>query len=104
MQVVFNPETAPEAHAPAHALRSEWVMSVRGEVVRRSDETINPDLPDRRDRGPGRASVEVLAEALTPPFPLDEETAVDEALRLRYRYLDLRREPMLRALELRHDG
>jgi aspartyl-tRNA synthetase len=103
VQVVFNPEHAPAAHAKAHELRSEWVMSVVGEVVRRSDETVNPELPTgevevRADE------VDVLAEAATPPFPLDEEeTATDEALRLRHRYLDLRREPMQRRLALRHE-
>ena len=101
VQVVFNPETAPEAHARAHDLRSEWVISARGEVVRRSDETINRDLPtgEIEVRATG---LEVLAEAETPPFPLDEDTQVEEELRLRYRYLDLRREPMLRSLSLRH--
>ncbi len=101
VQVVFNPEQAPEAHESAHELRSEWVVSVAGEVVPRSPETVNPGLPTgeieiRADR------VDVLAEAETPPFPLDEETPVDEALRLRHRYLDLRREPMQQSLTLRH--
>ncbi len=102
VQVVFNPETAPEAHARSHELRSEWVISVRGEVVRRSEETINPDLPTgevevrvtelRGARGGARRRRS--RSTRTPP--------VDEALRLRYRYLDLRREPMQRALALRH--
>ena len=102
VQVVFNPETAPEAHARSHELRSEWVISVRGEVVPRSEETVNRDMPTgeievRADRTRG-----ARARPSTPPFPIDEDTPVDEALRLRYRYLDLRREPMQRALELRH--
>ena len=101
VQVVFNPEAAPEAHASSHDLRSEWVISVRGEVVPRSEETVNRDMPT------GEVEVRVtelavLAQAETPPFPVDEDTAVDEALRLRHRYLDLRREPMQRALDLRH--
>jgi aspartyl-tRNA synthetase len=101
VQVVFNPETAPEPHAGSHDLRSEWVISVRGEVVPRSEETVNRDMPT------GEVEVRVtelaaLAQAETPAFPIDEDTAVDEALRLRHRYLDLRREPMQRALELRH--
>jgi aspartyl-tRNA synthetase len=102
VQVVFNPEHAPEAHAAAHGLRSEWVISVRGELVRRSEETINPTLPT----GEIELRVDelaVLAEAQTPPFPIDEESPVDEALRLRHRYIDLRRESMQRALELRHE-
>jgi aspartyl-tRNA synthetase len=102
VQVVFNPQEAPDAHARANQLRSEWVISASGEVVRRSEETINPDLPT------GEVEirvheVDVLAEAGTPPFPLEEETEVDEALRLRYRYLDLRRESMQRWLALRHE-
>jgi aspartyl-tRNA synthetase len=101
VQVVFNPEAAPEAHAASHALRSEWVISVRGEVVRRSEDTVNPDLPTGEVEVRA-VTVEALGEAVTPAFPLDEETQVDEALRLRHRYLDLRREPMQRALELRH--
>jgi aspartyl-tRNA synthetase len=102
LQVVFNPEHAAEAHAEAHRLRSEWVISVQGEIVRRSAETVNPGLPT------GEVEVRVdaltvLSEALTPPFPVDEEIVIDEALRLRHRYLDLRREPMQDALGLRHD-
>jgi aspartyl-tRNA synthetase len=101
VQVVFNPEHAPAAHEEAHRLRSEWVLSVRGEVVRRSPETVNPNMPT------GEVEVRVdelavLAESLTPPFPLDEEEPVDEALRLRHRYLDLRRASMQSALALRH--
>jgi aspartyl-tRNA synthetase len=101
VQVVFNPEQAPEAHAAAHELRLEWVISARGEVVRRSPETVNPNIPT------GEVEVridelDVLAEALTPPFPLDEDSAPEEALRLRHRHLDLRREPMQRSLDLRH--
>jgi aspartyl-tRNA synthetase len=102
LQVVFNPEAAPEAHARSHELRSEWVISVRGEVVRRSEETVN------REMATGEVEIraseyEVLGAAETPPFPVDEDTAVDEALRLRYRYLDLRRDAMQRSLELRND-
>ena len=101
VQVVFNPDAAPEAHARSHELRSEWVLSVRGEVVRRSDETVNPDMATGAVEV--RASgYDVLAGADTPPFPIDEETPVDEALRLRHRYLDLRRRSMQRSLELRH--
>jgi len=101
VQVVFNPEVAPQAHAQSHDLRSEWVISVRGEVVPRSEETVNPDMPTGEIEV--RATeLDVLAPAATPPFPLDEETVVDEALRLRHRYLDLRREPMQVALALRH--
>ncbi len=101
VQVVLNPDAAPEAHARSHELRSEWVLSVRGEVVRRSDETVNPDMPTGTVEIRA-ADYDVLAAAETPPFPIDDETPVDEALRLRHRYLDLRRDSMQRSLELRH--
>jgi aspartyl-tRNA synthetase len=78
------------------------VVSAAGEVVPRSEETVNRDLPTGEVEI--RVSdVDVLGEAETPPFPLEEESEVDEALRLRYRYLDLRRESMQRRLALRHD-
>jgi aspartyl-tRNA synthetase len=102
LQVVFNPERAPDAHARSHELRSEWVISVRGEVVRRSDETVNPDMATGEVEV-RVADYEVLGSAETPPFPIDEDTPVDEALRLRYRYLDLRRDGMQHALALRHE-
>jgi aspartyl-tRNA synthetase len=101
VQVVFNPERAPEAHEQAHELRSEWVLSVKGEIVRRSEATVNAGLPTGEVEMQAD-TLEVLAEAETPPFPLDEDEPIDDALRLRHRYLDLRREPMRHALEIRH--
>jgi aspartyl-tRNA synthetase len=101
VQLVFHPETAPEAHKTAHALRSEDVLSAAGTVVRREPENVNPNIPT----GEIELTVfelQILADAQTPPFPLDEDTAVDEALRLKHRPLDLRRPPMRDALELRH--
>ena len=102
VQLVFNPEAAGEAFSLGHALRSEDVISVSGEVVRRSEETINPELPT------GEFEVRVaeatqLADAATPPFAIESFSGeVGEELRLRYRYLDLRRDRMRQALELRH--
>ena len=101
LQLVFRPEEAPGAHAQAHGLRSEDVISARGRVVNREPGTVNPALPT----GEIELSVEsfeLLADADTPPFPIDEIQPVAEELRLRYRYLDLRREPMAEALRLRH--
>jgi aspartyl-tRNA synthetase len=101
LQLVFHPETAPDAHALAQRLRSEHVISVAGEVVRREEGNVNPRLRT----GEIELSVtdaEHLAESETPPFPLDEDTQVDEAIRLRYRMLDLRREPMRDAMIVRH--
>ena len=101
VQLVFHPETASDAHEQAHRLRSEDVLTATGSVVRREPENVNPNLAT----GEIELTVtelEILADAETPPFPLDEDTAVDETLRLKHRPLDLRRAPMLEALELRH--
>jgi aspartyl-tRNA synthetase len=101
VQLVFHPESAPDAHALAQRLRSEHVLTAAGEVVRREEGNVNPRLRT----GEIELSVdaaEVLAESPTPPFPIDEDTAVDELLRLRNRMLDLRREGMREALLLRH--
>jgi aspartyl-tRNA synthetase len=102
LQLVFHPDTAPGAHEAAHALRSEDVIACEGALVRREEGTVNPALPTGEVEL-RVADLELLADADTPPFPIDEETAVDEALRLRYRFLDLRRARMQRALALRHD-
>ncbi len=102
VQLVFNPDAAGEAHQLAHGLRAEDVVTASGEVVRRSEEAVNPDLPT------GEVEVlvaeaEVLADAETPPFEIEGFSGeVGEDARLRHRYLDLRREPMQRALALRH--
>jgi len=101
VQLVFHPDAAPAAHAAGHRLRSEHVVSVRGEVVRRAPENVNPSLPTGEIEL-AVSELEVLAESDTPPFPLDEDGPIDEALRLRHRPLDLRRPAMQRALELRH--
>ncbi len=101
VQLVFHPDAAPAAHAAAHRLRSEHVVSARGEVVLRAPENVNPALTTGEvELAVGE--LELLAESDTPPFPLDEDGPVDEALRLRHRPLDLRRPAMQRALELRH--
>jgi aspartyl-tRNA synthetase len=101
LQLVFHPDSAPAAHAAAHELRSEAVISAAGTIVRREDANVNPDLQTGEIELAVR-DVEVLATSPTPPFPLDEDTAVDEVLRLRHRPLDLRRERMRDALALRH--
>jgi aspartyl-tRNA synthetase len=98
-QLVVNPEHAPGAVTAAHELRNEFVLQAEGEVVARSTETVNPAMPT--------GEVEVLVDRLTIvsrstvlPFQLDEE-GVDETLRLRYRWLDLRRDKMQRNIRLR---
>jgi len=101
LQLVFRPEEAPQAHAVAHSLRSEDVLSARGRVVRREEGTVNPQLPTGEIELAVDA-LEQLADAETPPFEIDSDKQVDELLRLKYRYLDLRREPMREGIELRH--
>ena len=103
VQLVFNPALAPAAHQLAETIRPEFVIEARGEVVARSAETVNPSLPTGEvEVAIGEATV--LSRAKTPPFVVEtgEGSEVDETLRLRYRYLDLRRPPMLANIELRH--
>jgi aspartyl-tRNA synthetase len=101
VQLVFHPEEAPVASEAAHRLRSEDVISAFGRVARREPGKENPNL-STGEIEVAVSEVEILADAETPPFPIDEDGAVDETLRLRHRPLDLRRAPMREALELRH--
>ncbi len=101
VQLVFHPDTAPTAHEVAHDLRSEDVISAAGAVSRRAPENVNPNLTTGEIEV-GVSELELLADADTPPFPLDDGEAVDENLRLRHRSLDLRRAQMQEALALRH--
>jgi len=99
VQVVFNKETQPEAHAKAEQLRSEFVVAVEGKVTRR--EKANPELATGEiDLVATR--LHILNNAKTPPFPVEEEINASEETRLRYRYLDLRRPRPHRNLALRH--
>ena len=102
LQLVFRPEEAPEAHAAAGRLRAEDVITATGELLRREEGTVNPNLPT----GEVELAVsefELLADAETPPFQIDEDAPVGEELRLRYRYLDLRKAPMRDTMILRHE-
>ncbi len=101
VQLVFHPDAAPRAHAAAHGLRAEDVISAAGQVTRRAPENVNPTLPTGEIEL-AVAELEILADADTPPFPVDEDIPVDESLRLRYRSLDLRRRPLQSAIALRH--
>ncbi len=102
VQLVFHPDTSGEAFELAHKLRAEDVLSASGAVVRRSDETVNPDLPTGEFELKVGAA-DLLADADTPPFQIEGFSGeVGEDARLRHRYLDLRREGMREALELRH--
>jgi aspartyl-tRNA synthetase len=101
VQLVFHPDSAPAAHQQAHALRSEDVISAAGTVSRREPQNVNPNL-QTGEIELEVAELEILADADTPPFPVDEDVSVDESLRLRHRALDLRRAPMQNAIALRH--
>jgi aspartyl-tRNA synthetase len=101
VQLVFHPESAPGAHRAAHALRAEDVISAAGTVARREPENVNPNLTTGEIEL-AVSELEVLADAETPPFPLEEGAAVDESLRLKNRALDIRRAPLRDAITLRH--
>src|SRR5947209_4766707 len=101
LQLVFHPDSAPEAHQTAHRLRSEDVLCAGGTVTRRDPENVNPNLKTGEIELTV-SELEILADSQTPPFPLDEDTPVDEALRLKHRALDLRRAPLQRSIQLRH--
>jgi aspartyl-tRNA synthetase len=101
VQVVFNPETSASCHKIAIQMRSEYVIRVSGEVALRPQGTENPKLPT------GEIEVivhhtDILNPSKTPPFYINEEVEVEEGLRLKYRYLDLRRARMKENLILRH--
>ena len=100
IQLVFHPEDAPEAHAAAQAFKAESVVRVIGEVRARPEGTVNPELPTGEIEV-AVTMVEVLSEAETPPFVIEDRIEVSEDLRLRYRYLDLRRPEMTKVLALR---
>ena len=110
-QVVFDPETSPDAHAIANQLRPEWVVGLRGVVRSRGEQfskkesklvsAANPNLPT------GEVEVSVLEATVfnksdTPPFPIEDQLDTREEVRLEYRYLDLRRAPLQHALKQRH--
>jgi len=99
-QCVFNPATSGEAHSTAQEVRSEFVLAVQGTVQRRPPGTENPKLPT------GEVEVQVsrlkiLNESKPLPFPLEDEGTVDEAVRLKYRYLDMRRPQVYRNFVIR---
>ena len=100
MQVVFDPKDNPKTIEIAHTLRPEFVISVKGKVVKRKDPN------DKIQTGQFELQVQdikILNKSETPPFPIENETNVDEELRLKYRYLDLRRPKMQKLMKLRND-
>lgn len=101
VQVVFSPDVSPEVHREAHDLRSEFVLSVTGEIRRRPEGTENPDL----STGMVEMYVEdlkVLSTSAALPFPMEEAQDASESVRLKHRYLDLRRPDIQKNLIMRH--
>jgi len=101
VQVVFNPEVSPTAHRAADSVRNEHVLKVSGTVSRRPPGTENPKLKSGEIEVIATDCV-ILSSSKNPPFYINEETEVDENLRLKYRYLDLRRQRMKENVILRH--
>src|SRR5207253_6979348 len=100
-QIVLNPEIDQKAHELAKELRAEWVLSIRGKVEARPQGTVNTKLPT------GEIEVKVLEfqvlnRSKTPPFIIEDDVQAGEDLRLKYRYLDLRRPALQKNLILRH--
>lgn len=101
-QVVFNPAISQQAHSMAQSLRAEYVIAVRGKVVERPPGTANPNLKTGNIEVSSH-ELRILNEAKTPPFPIDDAAEITENLRLKYRFLDLRRPSLQRTIRLRHD-
>ena len=101
VQVVFDPSVSQEAHQIASQVRSEYVLQATGQVVRRPAGQENPEMSTGEIEVLVH-TIKILNEARTPPFYIQDEASGEEALRLRYRYLDLRRPAMQRKLILRH--
>lgn len=101
VQVVFNPNYSAEALALADKVRSEYVVEIKGTIVKREESTINPLLKTGKIEVVA-TDIVILNEAKTPPFMIEDETDVSEDLRLKYRYLDLRRHSLQETFKLRH--
>ena len=101
IQVIIDPESNQMTHQRAGNVRSEWVVEIRGKVRRRPEGTENPHMPTGQIEV-SAYDIKVLNESKTPPFYINDETDVDESIRLTYRYLDLRREKMKKNMILRY--
>ena len=102
VQLVFNPKANPAVHGQAEKLRPEFVVRVEGEVRRHPAGTENPKIPTGEVEVLAE-TVEILNESPTPPFEISGTDEISEDLRLKYRYLDLRRPPLQKAIRLRHE-
>ncbi|WP_019391369.1 aspartate--tRNA ligase [Priestia filamentosa] len=101
VQVVFNPDLSKEALQTAEGIRSEFVLHVEGEVVARAANTVNENLATGKIEVHVQ-NVEVINKSKTPPFAIDNKVEVSEDVRLKYRYLDLRRPVMFETFKMRH--
>ncbi|BAC13975.1 aspartyl-tRNA synthetase [Oceanobacillus iheyensis HTE831] len=101
IQVVFNPDHSKKALETAENIRSEYVIEINGTVVARDEATINPSMKTGKIEV-NASSVQILNKAKTPPFTIQDETDVSEDVRLKYRYLDLRRNSLQETFRLRH--
>ncbi|MCQ6278217.1 aspartate--tRNA ligase [Bacillus sp. EB600] len=101
VQVVFNPETSLEALQLAEKIRSEYVLSIEGQVVAREESTYNDNISTGKIEVQAQ-SVTILNAAKTPPFEISDDTEVSEDVRLKYRYLDIRRPVIFNTLKMRH--
>ena len=101
VQVVLRSETAAEAYAAADEVRNEYVLEIQGNVLARDSQTVNPNMPTGEIEVAATGLV-VLNPAKPLPIQVNEDDEVDELIRLKYRYIDLRRDEMRRSLELRH--
>ena len=102
VQVVFNPDNAPDTHALAESLRNEWVAQVTGRVAARPEGTQNPNIATGAIEV-AADQLRVLNESKTPPFYINDESEVDELIRMKYRFLDLRRQSMRDTIIMRHE-
>lgn len=102
VQIVFNPEESKEALEIAETVRSEYVLHVEGTVVARDEATINNNITTGKIEIKA-TDVKIINEAKTPPFMIEDRTEVSEDLRLKYRYLDLRRPAMFETFKMRHN-
>ena len=101
VQIVFSPDVSKEAVQVAETIRSEYVLDVEGTVVQREEGQVNPNLPTGTVEVHA-THVAILSQAKTPPFPISDKTDVSEDVRLKYRYLDLRRPVMFQTFQMRH--
>ncbi|MFJ7851944.1 aspartate--tRNA ligase [Peribacillus frigoritolerans] len=101
VQVVFNPDISADALATAEKIRNEYVLDIQGTVIKREEANFNPNVTTGTVEVQAE-NVTILNEAKTPPFIIDERTDVSEDIRLKYRYLDLRRPAMFETLKMRN--